>query len=127
MVSNLHIKQLFFLGQFLLLMFACNKTTNNKEDKGKAIAKINSSTLYSSDIEQISQNGLSKNDSIALVKSYINKWAYDEVFYQQALSYLTEEELNINKELEDYKKELLSYKFQTKLINEKLDTNVTVS
>lgn len=106
-------------------MSACNKPTGNSIDKGKALAKINATTLYISDLEHISKNGLSKSDSIAFIQTYINKWAYDEVFYQQALNYLTEEELDINKELDEYKKELLTYKFQTKLINDKLDTNVT--
>lgn len=108
-------------------MLSCNKSSDTSADKGKAIAKINTSTLYTSDLEPISKNGLSKSDSSLFVKTYINKWAYDEVFYQQALNYLTDEELDINKELEEYKKELLSYKFQTKLINEKLDTIVTDS
>jgi hypothetical protein len=109
----------------MLVMLACNKSQDNSEDKGKTLAKINASKLYASDLEHISQKGLSKADSIAFMQTYINKWAYDEVFYQQALNYLTEEELDIHKELEEYKKELLSYKFQTKLIDDKLDTNVT--
>ncbi len=114
-------------GQLLLVFFACNKSTEVIEDKGKQIAKVNTSVLYASDLKQISQNGLSKSDSSAFIQTFINKWAYNEIFYQQAINYLTEEELNVDKELEDYKKELLTYKFQTKLINEKLDTNVTLA
>jgi hypothetical protein len=119
------ISYTFLVGQLLLITSACNKTTDTNEDKGRPVAKANTSVLYASDLNQISQNGLSKSDSSAFVQSFINKWAYNEIFYQQAVNYLTEEELNVEKELEEYKKELLSYKFQTKLINEKLDTNVT--
>lgn len=108
-------------------MLACNKAPDNSADQGKPIAKINTSTLYSVDVEKISQPGLSKSDSVIFIQNFINKWANNEVFYQQALKYLTDEELDINKEVEEYKKELLSYKFQTKLINDKLDTNVTDS
>lgn len=120
------IKNTLLYGHFLLVTLACTNSKNNTEDKGKIVAKINVSTLYTSDLEHILQNGLSKSDSVAFIKTYINKWANDEVFYQQAINYLTEEELDITKELDEYKKELLSYKFQTKLINEKLDTNVTL-
>lgn len=110
----------------MLINLACTKTkSQSDENKGKEIAKVNSSILFDSDLKQMSQNGLTTSDSIAFMQTYINKWAYNEVFYQQALNYLSEEELDINKELEEYKKELLTYKFQTKLINEKLDTNVT--
>lgn len=111
----------------MLAFSSCNKTTDVAEDKGKPIAKVNSSILYASDLKQISQAGLSKSDSLAFIQTFVNKWVYNEIFYQQAVNYLTEEELNIEKELEEYKKELLTYKFQTKLINEKLDTNVTLA
>lgn len=127
MVPIKYILHTVVFGQLLLVFFACNKTTDTTEDKGKQIAKVNTSILYASDLEHIIQNGLSKSDSTAYIEAYINKWANNEVFYQQAINYLTEDELNINKELEEYKKELLTYKFQTKLINEKLDTNVTLA
>ncbi|MES2762198.1 MAG: hypothetical protein V4677_08325 [Bacteroidota bacterium] len=121
-----HIKQVVILGQIMLLATACTKSTDNHlEDKGKEIAKVNTSVLYTSDLEHVSQNGLSRSDSTAFIQTYINRWAYNEIFYQQAVNYLTEEEQDITKELEAYKKELIAYKFQTKLINEKLDTNVT--
>ncbi len=111
----------------MLSFSSCNKTTSVAEDKGTPVAKVNASVLYATDLKQISQPGLSKSDSLAFVQTFVNKWAYNEIFYQQAVNYLTEEELNVEKELEDYKKELLTYKFQTKLINEKLDTNVTLA
>ncbi|MBC7695586.1 MAG: hypothetical protein H7141_09090 [Burkholderiales bacterium] len=78
-----------------------------------------------SDLKKLVPEDLSKSDSAAFIQNYINKWAYNEAFYQQAINYLTEEELDIIKELDAYKKELLSYKFQARLINEKLDTTIT--
>ncbi len=111
----------------MLITIACTKSSDNTEEQGKVIAKINTSTLYINDVAKISQTGLSKSDSAIFIQNYINNWANNEVFYQQALSYLTEEELNITKEIDEYKKTLLSYKFQTKLINDKLDTNVSIS
>jgi hypothetical protein len=124
-----YIKQIFIFGHLLPLAFACNKSSSDKgsEDKGKEVAKVNTSTLYASDLEQVAQNGLSMSDSTAFIQTYVNHWANNEVFYQQAVNYLSEEELDVSKELENYKKELVSYKFQTKLINEKLDTNVSAA
>ena len=121
------ISSSFIVSQLLLITSACDKTTNVAEDKGKPVAKVNTSVLYTTDLNQVSANGLSKSDSIAFIQTFVNKWAYNEIFYQQAVNYLTEEELNVDKELEEYKKELLTYKFQSKLINEKLDTNVTIA
>jgi hypothetical protein len=108
----------------IALFVACSKQTNTTSTDGKVMAKVNNTILYSSDIENLLKN-LPPKDSLAYTKAYITKWADNEVFYQQALNYLTDEELNIDKELEAYKKELITYKFQTKLINDKLDTVVT--
>ena len=124
------IKNILYIivaGTFLLNLLACHSSPVNNPENEKQIAKINTSVLLISDISAITQKGSSKADSTAFIQSYISKWASNEVFYQQSLNYLSEEELDIAKELEAYKKELLSYRFQTKLINEKLDTNITES
>jgi len=125
----LHINKILQISGliFLLTSISCSKSSSSNTTNGKAVAKVNASVLYLDDIKNNSPKGLTKSDSIAFSQSVINKWANNEVFYQQAINYLSEEELNVDKELEQYKKELLSYKFQTKLINEKLDTNVTLA
>ena len=92
---------------------------------GQAVAKVNGNELLFSDVASILPNEMTAQDSAAFAKNYIKKWASNEVFYQQALNYLSDEELNVDRELEAYKKELIAYKFQTKLVNEKLDTTVT--
>jgi hypothetical protein len=107
------------------VFFSCSKAPKNTEETGKLVAKINTGNLYLTDLEEVVPNQLSKSDSAAFAQAYINKWASNEVFYQQALNYLGEEELNIDKELEAYKKDLIAYKFQKKLIDDKLDTLVT--
>ena len=127
MLQQNNIKSILVFGLFVLITFSCGKTSNSdtSKDSGKVVAKVNTSSLYTDDIHNLIPKGLSKSDSTAFMQTYINKWANNEVFYQQALNYLSEEELDISKDIEQYKKELLSYKFQAKLINEKLDTNVT--
>ncbi len=123
----LKIQHSIYLLLFVIGGFSCNtnNTSTQTEDKGKALAKVNTSTLFLSDLKYATPIGVSKSDSIAFVTNVINKWASNEVFYQQAVNYLSEEELNVDKEIEDYKKELIAYKFQIKLINEKLDTVVS--
>lgn len=119
-----HIYVYYFIAS-LSLLTACSKPDVAVEDNGKIIAKVNTTVLGDKEIEHIVPKGLSKADSMAFLQTYINKWAYSEVFYQQATNYLSEEEQNITTELENFKKELISYKFQVKLINEKLDTIVS--
>lgn len=109
-------------------MPACqSNSTINSAAQGKILARANESKLYANDLNGISAKDLSKEDSSILILNFINKWASNEIFYQQAINYLSEEELNVDKELEEYKKDLIRYKFQLKLIDEKLDTNISDS
>lgn len=107
------------------LLLACNNHKKNSTNTSEAIAKVNSSTLYKKDLTGYIPKGLTKKDSNVFVTNFINSWISNEVFYQQANNYLTEEELDIQKQLDEYKKELISYNFQLKLVNEKLDTIIT--
>jgi hypothetical protein len=117
-----------FSGLFLCslsLLVACNKSEKPVTEQGKTIAKVNGTVLTDKAIEHIVPAGMTGPDSIAFLQNYVSKWAYNEEFYQQAVNYLSEEEQDINKELENYKKELISYRFEIKLINDKLDTIVS--
>ena len=112
----------FFL---ILVINSCGKKSDLQQSSSTVIAKVNNSELLLSDIENTLPKELTGADSIAFIKNITKKWANEEEFYQQALNYLTSDELDIEKALEDYKKELIAYKFQLKLINEKLDTLIT--
>ena len=109
----------------VLLLVSCGKQSETSSNNSKVIAKVNSTSLYASDLSNLLAKGLPQKDSLTYVNAYVKKWADIEVFYQQALNYLTDDELNVDKELEAYKKELITYKFEAKLINDKLDTLVT--
>ena len=108
-----------------MLIHACHSSSKKTDDNGLVLAKVNKKTLTVSDLNQFTPKGISKADSVILLKKYINKWANDELFYQEALTYLTVEDIDIEKEIENYRKELITYKFQTKLIEEKLDTLIS--
>lgn len=111
----------------MMLVTGCHRTEPGIIQTGIPKAKVNNSVLLDKEIESVVPKGLSGSDSAAFLQTYINKWAYNEVFYQQALNYLSEEEMDIAKQMENFKKELISYKFEIKLINDKLDTNISIA
>ena len=122
-----HNYNIYSLLLSILILSACNLSEQKKNKDDKAIAKVNNTQLFLSDLTQFTQKGISKEDSLVLTKSFITNWTTNEVFYQEALNYLTAEDINFEKELEKYKKELITYKFQSKLIDDKLDTSITLS
>ncbi len=115
----------FLVPGVVMLLASCGSEPSATATQGKVVAKMNTAVLTDKETEHVVPAGLSRADSLAFLQSYVNKWAYREAFYQQALNYLSDEEQDISKEVEEFKKELMSYRFEKKLINEKLDTNVT--
>ncbi len=116
---------IFFIVVFIGLI-ACNKNVQSNNSASEDVAaKINTSELTKEELLSRMPKALSGEDSIVFKTNLINHWASDEVFYQQAIKYLSEDEITIDKEVEAYKHELIAFKFQQKLIAEKLDTLIT--
>ncbi len=92
---------------------------------GEAVASVGKSKLYRSDLDKALPSGLSAEDSTRLARQYINTWASDIVFLEIAEKQLSDEELDVSKELEDYRKSLLKYRYEQRYVNDRLDTLVT--
>lgn len=92
---------------------------------GEVVAEVGSDKLYRSDLDKVIPKGLSIEDSTYLAKQYINTWATDLVYLGMAEQQLSKTEKDVTKELEDYRKSLLKYRYEQLYVNERLDTAVT--
>ena len=92
---------------------------------GEVVASVGKSRLYRSDLNKALPSGISAEDSTRLAHQYINTWASDIIFLNVAEKQLTKEELDVTKELDDYRKSLLKYRYEQRYINDRLDTLVT--
>ena len=88
-------------------------------------AKVGSHELTVAALEEMIPAGLSAEDSAAFAQQYIASWARDMIFLDRAESELSASEKDVTKELEDYRKSLLKYRYQQKYIAEHLDSLVT--
>ncbi len=99
---------------------------SNDEDKNKSIiARVYDKYLYKQDLAGVVQSGLSKEDSINKVKSYIDFWVKRQALTKTAELNLIEEQKDVTKELEDYRMDLLIFRYKQKFIEQNLDTIVT--
>ncbi|MGZ3865511.1 MAG: hypothetical protein ACXVOH_08960 [Bacteroidia bacterium] len=117
--------KLIYIG-VLFGLFSCG----NKEDKAggsgeKPVARVYDKKLYLSDFISNIPKELNKKDSIIFVNSYREQWILNELLLHQAESNLPAEEKNIEKEIEEYRKNLLVYRYETELVKQKLDTAVS--
>lgn len=111
-----------FIGLISLsfLLMSCN---SEKEDV--ILATAFDYTLYQSDIKGIVPAGTSKTDSISIIKNYIDNWIKQKIILQKADKNLNSDQKNFDQQLEDYKNSLIIYSYETKLINQLLDTNIS--
>ena len=108
----------------LQLSFSCRAISSFlREDE--VVAEVGHDKLYRSELDLLIPRGTSPEDSAALALRYINTWATDLVFQKIAQEQLSKSEKDVTRELEDYRKSLLKYRYEQLYINERLDTAVT--
>jgi hypothetical protein len=107
----------------LLFLAACNSAPN--PEKGAVLAKAYGNYLSEADLEGVVPPGTSVNDSIMLVRNFIDNWLRKRILVRQAERNLTPSQTDFSKKLEDYRNSLIIYTYETELIRQKLDTVVT--
>jgi hypothetical protein len=110
---------------FLILLGFVSCTNAIDTTKGELVAKVYGNYLYESDLQGLVIAGVSKQDSLMLVNSFIDNWVRKQLLIRQAEKNLTAAQTNFKQKLEDYRNSLLIYNYETQLISEKLDTLVT--
>ncbi len=109
---------IFFLG---LGLTSCNRF-NQKE---KAIAKAYDKYLYAKDLEGVVPKTTHGNDSLSVVKAFIDQWLHEQVMQHQAEENVNIDNKYIQTQLENYRKSLIRFQYEQELIRQKLDTVVT--
>jgi hypothetical protein len=108
------------------ILVSCNSGKSDAEPASKTIAKVGNESLSLDEYKENYISIESVNDSTILAKRSIESWAIESLFYQEAMTKLNADEIDIDKQVEAYKKSLVNYIYQTKLIEANLDTNITL-
>jgi len=117
-----------FLLTILIIAEGCDKGRNasaGKKEKGKIVAEVKGTYLYESDLIQLINKPISKEDSVQMVKDFIDQWIKEQLVFQKAMNNLSNEEKDKEKELQEYYKNLIIYEYENKLVRQKLDTTVS--
>lgn len=93
--------------------------------EGEEVARVGDSYLYNEELEGVVPPSATTKDSAEAVDNYIKNWIKQQVVLQKAEANLPEYQLDVEKKLEDYRRTLIVYRYQTELIRQKLDTNVS--
>ena len=113
--------------QIVLLTFlvtSCDYFRAPKEPK--AIARVGKSYLYLEDIANLVPSGTSKKDSIAIVKSFIDRWATQKLLFEAAEKNIGKDQLNeFNELIDQYKVDAYTKDYIESLVIRQIDTVVT--
>ena len=108
---------------FVLFFSSCQG--KKTEEKAEVVISVYGKKLYKADLENIVYEGISYSDSVLRSKVYIDKWVRNQLLIRQAENNLTPEQLDFSKRLEEYRNSLVINKYETELINQNLDTEIT--
>lgn len=98
---------LFFV--VFCLFFGC------KSSQDQIVAEVHNQKLYSSEVQLLLPAGLSHADSVKMVNHLIEDWIKKQLLIFEANKYLAVREKSFEKEIDNYKKDLLINAFFQKL------------
>lgn len=108
---------------FLLLLAGCDYF--QKSSKEVVLAECYGKYLFESDLQGVVPEGASIMDSIQLVNTFIDSWVRRQVLIHQAENNLNKEQLDLEKQVDEYRNSLVIYAYESQLIEQKLDTVVS--
>ncbi|WP_396154727.1 hypothetical protein [Flavobacterium macrobrachii] len=114
----------FLLAILLLSLSSCQLF--NQEQKPESVARVGKSYLYKSDLLNLVPAGTSKQDSILMVQSYIDRWATQKLLIEAAERNLSEsKQKEYNALIKQYKIDLYTKAYLEEMVKQTVDTIVS--
>ncbi|MBK0384335.1 hypothetical protein I5M32_15310 [Pedobacter sp. SD-b] len=107
---------------FSFTAISCNYFS---KPENKPIAKAFDKYLYLKDLEGIVPNNTHGNDSISIVKGFIDQWLHEQAIQHQAEQNVKADDKTLQEQLDVYKRSLIRFQYEQELIKQKLDTLVS--
>ena len=116
----------FWVSIFLLITMVVSCDYFRAPKKPKAIARVGENYLFQDDIVDLVPKGTSKKDSVAIVKSFIDRWATQKLLFEVAERNIgTDKVAEFKSLIEQYKIDLYTKAHIESLVIRQIDTIVT--
>lgn len=114
-------------GILLLLILTVGSCSYfKKEEKPEAVARVNEEYLDAAELKGIVPAGTSKEDSITIVKSYIDRWASQKLLYSAAQVNLSKDkQAEYARLIRQYEIDLYTGAYLEEVVKRSVDTLVT--
>jgi len=110
---------------FLIFLFA-SCTFFTPEAKPQAIARVNDSYLFREDIKNLVPPGTSKEDSLVIIRNYIDRWASQKLMTSAAeINLSAEKQAEYDELIKQYKIDLYTKGYIEDIVKTTVDTVVS--
>ncbi len=106
-------------------LFSCGGS--HPDDTSDALVQVKEHTLRRTEVTNLIPKGASSADSLLLAESITKKWVKDALVYDLAKHNLGDEKTEIDKLVEEYRHSLVRYRYQERLVKEKLAPDIRES
>jgi len=113
----------FLLIIITFFVVACGNDNNNSDKT--IVATVFDNTLYLEDIQSIIPYGVTKEDSILIIKDKIELWVKKQAMLNMAEINLNETQKDVDRIVLDYRASLLIDRYKQEFLKQKLDTIVS--
>ena len=114
----------FLLPAVLGLVASCNYL--KPERKPEAVARVNESYLYRDELADLVPPGTSKEDSLVIVKGYIDQWASQKLLINAAeINLKDEQKAGFDKLVRQYKVDLYTRAYIEEVVKQSVDTAIS--
>lgn len=107
-----------------LLVVLLTVSCRHGSDESPVVARVYGHELHRSDLAGLVPQGVSADDSIAIISSYIDQWVRQTVVLSKAEKNVKDD---FSRQLGEYRNSLLIYAYERQIVDQLLDTVVTPS
>lgn len=115
-----------YLAGLFLILSACQAGGGQVEDSDRVLAEVHNRKLYISDLDGMFPEGITAQDSSLIISAYVDRWVREALLLNEAERNLPND-LNIDKLVRDYRASLIRNTYEQVLVEELLDSTVTIS
>lgn len=122
----LNLNRLLMAGCLISIIPSCTKkSAGTEENKSEVIARVYDRTLTVEDIRNVIPAGVSKNDSLTIIRNFVDQWVRQQVVLKKAEDNLDEDAEDLSRQLEEYRNSLITFQYERQLVRQELDTSVS--
>jgi hypothetical protein len=110
-------RNLLLLAGIVLLANGCSLFDSNKQEE--PLARVFEEYLYPSDLSEAISPGTSSQDSLVIAKRFVETWVKDQLMLSRAEQALSEEQMDFEMQIEQYRLSLMIFSYRHKLLQHK--------